>query len=169
MQQDIITSSLIIIKINTQAKKIILKAECVLIYPHNAFIINEHLFLLLHTLCCAFFLFTLLLTSPSPAGLEAVEVGVGQQPVPRPVRHVLTLYLHINSSIDYVCVKRREKGSREVRKTPNGIHQKQQPPMPFRKKEENAACTPACTHTHTHIPFKCQGGTHHTLGILTHL
>ena len=76
------------------------------------FVINEHLFLLLHTLCCFFFLFTPLLTSLSPAGLEAVGVGVGRQPVPRPVRHVLTLYLDINSSIDHVCVKSEEKGER---------------------------------------------------------
>lgn len=109
-------------------------------------------------LCCSFILFIPLLTSLSRARLEAVRVGAGRQPVPRPVRHVLPLYLHINSSIDHVCVKRGEKESREVRKTPNWIHQKQQSPLPLRKQK-------SCWHTHTqtwHTPISSQGRTHHT-------
>ena len=51
-------------------------------------------------------------------------------------------YLDFNSSIDHVCVKSEEKESREVRKNPNRIDQKQQLPLPFRKQK-------CCTNTHT--------------------
>lgn len=73
-------------------------------------------------LCCFFFLFGPFLNSLSAAGLKAVGVDAGQQPAPGPVQHVLTFYLHINLSIDHVCVKREEKESREVRKTTTRIH-----------------------------------------------
>lgn len=78
MQQDIITSWLIITKINTAAKKRqIQKAECIPIYPHNVFIINEHLFLLLLTLCCSFFLFTPLWLLSAQLGWKLLECRRG--------------------------------------------------------------------------------------------
>jgi len=76
--------------------------------------------------------------------------GAGQQPVPRPVRHALTLYLDINSSIDHVCLKSNEKESRELRKTPNRINQNQQPPLTFRK-QKGCLCTGMKTHIQTQL------------------
>lgn len=55
-------------------------------------------------------------------------------------------YLDINSSIDHVCVKSEEKESREVRRNPNRINQKQQLPLSFRKQK---CCLPTSMHTHT--------------------
>lgn len=45
----------------------------------------------------------------------------GSNLLPGPMQSVFTIHLHINSSIDYVCSKHKEKENREVRKTPTRI------------------------------------------------
>lgn len=112
MQPDIITSWLIITEVNTAAKKRqIPKAECIPIYPHNMFIINEchssppHALLLFLSHRCSPYLSVQLCW-------RLWGRVWGEQPTPGPVQHVLTFYLHINSSIDYVwvtCVEKREE------------------------------------------------------------
>lgn len=54
--------------------------------------------------------------------LKAVRASVrGQQPTPGEVQHVFTFYLHINSSIDHVCVKseKGEQGNSEKKQLDN--------------------------------------------------
>lgn len=54
--------------------------------------------------------------------LKAVRASVrGQQPAPGEEQHVFTFYLHINSTMDHVCVKseKGEQGNSEEKNNNN--------------------------------------------------
>lgn len=110
-----------------------------------------YLVFLFHTLCYAFCLLSPPLTILHRAGLESVRVGARQQPVPRPVRHVLPLYLHINSSIDHVLLNMRKRRAGKSEK-----HQTE-----FITKHHCNSGNKNAADAHGHIPLSSQGRTHH--------
>lgn len=152
MQQDIITSGLIITKIITAAKKGHSKSW---MHSRSAPSCVHYKWMLISSPPYALVLFLSLwsfLDLSWWSWVEGCRMGAGQQPAPGPMQHVLTFDFHINSSIDHACVKHKEKkkAAESEKQLPASIKNNQQHYY-SENKNTNMLLAHMCALTSAHI------------------